>query len=1136
MASLLLTVAGSAIGNALLPGIGGPLLASVGAAVGANIDQAIFGTSTIKGPRLEQLKVQDSTYGNGIPIIYGRARVAGQVIWASDFIETLSRDEVGGKGGGGSQSLERASYVLHCAVAIGTAPLSAGQLRIVTIWADSKVIYANGQWREGIISDAEFYGGSVKQNPSPIMQAHLGAENVPAYRGLAYVVLENFQLAPFGQRLPNLTFEVEPPAPSPNPLWKGDVLPGLIVCPDSLSNPSALPPIVIARRGNDAARILCAGITQTGSAFNFVAIEYDVTGDVPVEINRQQSASVTRPGNIYDLSWAISHDAARMVFYMQHLDAGNPIALAIYHIQQRQFGTMCTHHLSAVMPWQQIIWLDALRFMIADTSAGRTGVRIFVAQGQSVVPLGFYDVWGAGSSSNRFMQPFSQFASVTGGVICLAANASTSPSTVYARILLWRDNQLIVGAERLISHTLTGFTALRTAFLALGQNHFLFARWNFNSLRVMTFHANYGAVNITRAWATIDFAANGDIMLGIKNGQLVVISLPFSSGQYQYTDIILTASGFSVGATQNIIGIYSGSFPYFNFCVIDGARFLLIACGSGGEFDRVGIFERNNNKSTLDSVVADIFQRAGYISADYNFGALSGQMIDGYVLAEPLSARGAIEPLQIAHAFDLIESDGLIKAKNYTSTADMTIASNDTRSVLGDGENPPLITTTRAQEIDLPAQITLDYIDPARDYQRGSQRAKRIAVIGRTVQNMSLPIICSANKAKQIAEDQLTRAWAQRDVQRFSISRRYMVLDAGDVVLHAGRLIRLTRIQQAGDLMDMEGVPVAQNLSSTQPLAETGIDFDRRPIGIVPSYFYMMDLPLLRNADNQAGYYVGFSGAAGWTGGALYRANDDNHFSLQQTFTLPLSAGCATNLLGSASPAVMDYKNTLTISMMRGSLSSCTRNDLLNGANAALCGHEIIQFEQASLNADGSYSLQGLLRGVRGSEYAIGTHQIGERFVLLQPDMMQFMPLQLSDRARSFYFRGGSVGEDVATLASMLFTPQLKTLEPFAPVHVRGARDGAGAITISWIRRARLYAGWVDQIDVPLDEDSENYEIDIMNGAAVVRQLSGLSSTSATYSAAQQISDFGALQPSVVVKIYQIGTIYGRGQAAQATI
>jgi hypothetical protein len=125
------------------------------------------------------------------------------------------------------------------------------------------------------------------------------------------------------------------------------------------------------------------------------------------------------------------------------------------------------------------------------------------------------------------------------------------------------------------------------------------------------------------------------------------------------------------------------------------------------------------------------------------------------------------------------------------------------------------------------------------------------------------------------------------------------------------------------------------------------------------------------------------------------------------------------------------------------------------------------------------------------------------------------------------------------TLANTDETPFIytgKTLRPFAPVSIRGVRDGSNNLTITWIRRTRISGEWRDGVDVPLGEDNERYEIDIMNGQTVVRTITGLTSPSASYSAANQTTDFGAVRLSLTVRIYQLSAIIGRGVAGVATV
>lgn len=103
-------------------------------------------------------------------------------------------------------------------------------------------------------------------------------------------------------------------------------------------------------------------------------------------------------------------------------------------------------------------------------------------------------------------------------------------------------------------------------------------------------------------------------------------------------------------------------------------------------------------------------------------------------------------------------------------------------------------------------------------------------------------------------------------------------------------------------------------------------------------------------------------------------------------------------------------------------------------------------------------------------------------------------------------------------------------------MQICGTRDGSYNLTINWIRRTRLGGDWQDGADVPLNESSEVYEIDIMNGGNIARTLTGITSPTSVYSVAQQTTDFGSPQSSVTLNIYQLSSIVGRGYSGNATV
>jgi hypothetical protein len=107
-------------------------------------------------------------------------------------------------------------------------------------------------------------------------------------------------------------------------------------------------------------------------------------------------------------------------------------------------------------------------------------------------------------------------------------------------------------------------------------------------------------------------------------------------------------------------------------------------------------------------------------------------------------------------------------------------------------------------------------------------------------------------------------------------------------------------------------------------------------------------------------------------------------------------------------------------------------------------------------------------------------------------------------------------------------------LEPLSPVHLEGTRSGDD-LALSWVRRTRIGGDSWEAAEVPLGEDFERYEIDVLDGAAVKRTI--LSDIpSALYTAAEQTADFGAPQSSVSLRVYQMSAVAGRGTPRTATL
>ncbi|KQS54014.1 hypothetical protein ASG17_13775 [Brevundimonas sp. Leaf363] len=174
--------------------LGGGFGRAAGAALGRVVDSGLVaGLAAPRqvGPRLEGLRIQSSAEGAPMACAFGRARVTGQVIWAARFLE--SRRENGG-GKGGRRTVDY-SYSLSFAVALCEGPING----VGRVWADGQLMDLTGV-------TMRVHRGTVDQAPDPLIEAVEGA--APAYRGVSYVVFEDLVLDAFGDRPPQLSFEV----------------------------------------------------------------------------------------------------------------------------------------------------------------------------------------------------------------------------------------------------------------------------------------------------------------------------------------------------------------------------------------------------------------------------------------------------------------------------------------------------------------------------------------------------------------------------------------------------------------------------------------------------------------------------------------------------------------------------------------------------------------------------------------------------------------------------------------------------------------------------------------------------------------------------------------------------------------
>lgn len=174
--------------------VGGAFGATLGGWLGRTLDQRLVAglePARRRGPRLETLKVQGTAEGAPLACVFGRARVTGQVIWAARFLEDRQTRSAGK---GGPRTVEY-GYSLSFAVALCEGEIDG----VGRVWADGRPMDLAGV-------TMRVHRGGADPAPDPLIEAIEGA--APAYSGTAYVVFEDLPLGPFGNRVPQLAFEV----------------------------------------------------------------------------------------------------------------------------------------------------------------------------------------------------------------------------------------------------------------------------------------------------------------------------------------------------------------------------------------------------------------------------------------------------------------------------------------------------------------------------------------------------------------------------------------------------------------------------------------------------------------------------------------------------------------------------------------------------------------------------------------------------------------------------------------------------------------------------------------------------------------------------------------------------------------
>lgn len=1112
-----LGVTGAVVGG-IVGGVSGASLGfQIGYMAGTYVDPQ---DTRVEGQKLDSLKVQDSSYGGGIPKIFGTMRTAGNVIWATDLIQHEKDDTRKGGKGGDTQTQVTYTYTANFALAVCEGEID----EIVKVWADGKVLYENGECSRA--SAVRVYTGSEDQMPDPLIEANMGEGNAPTYRGMAYIVFEDLQLADFGNRIPNMTcLVVSGTMATLDPVaTKGDGRPSQIFG-ESTRTPIISSNGSIATLGETDGKLSMRTYSLSGS--NIVANTSDLTSvlseaeqdDIFQDVSSSGLVGLCGVDNDPDTDFKIDIT----VFDPVTRTAVASFSTSILAVSGWVLGDV--YYEAGTRPYVKFGWVSNSLMVLQLFTNTSSGYAFFRLNGSEIESAGFV----SGPSTRRFALPtIPEFI------------LGHSGGHIYSQRVKDVSGVVTVDDEVMVCAAAEGHFLSPERF-SLNQNEYLIlGNDSAGALYGLTLRQVAHVITASRDEETL-FDVSGVRYAGAwvpSRAHIAVVGVPYSSDDVTYSEILLPIGSFSVKEESESITIAGsgGKAPrvaayYVSPSLVD----VVVSIGTDLYYIKTYTY---TGSSDVGSIVQAACIDSGYSEDEIDVSALYDIPVTGFMWS-PSAGRTVIEPLRAFFPFDLIESDGFLKGVVRTSdvavdiTEDVLAAQSENADA-----NEPGYTLVRTKELDLPREFIVSYLDADREWQQGSQRATRQAGGGLASSTITLPIVMKPLEAKQLAEQKLFTAWGERDTVQFKLPGKYVALDPSDVVSIGPLVARLENVKFSSGIVECSATPIwTAAYSGGSKNADAGKNTTREYTAPGPSKPFILDIPPLRTSDDEPGCYaaVGSTGAK-WPGATVVRAPDGVEYIPFGSAPARADFGSVSASLPSGITETWDNANTIDVVMAHGELSSVTESQVLNGYNSALLGDEIIQFQNAELIAESTYRLSKLLRGRRGTEYAVSTHVGDERFIALLPNSIGWKALSLHELGVPYDYKAVTVGthEDDAIAVSATVTGN--SIRPLSPVHIAGARVG-GDLTISWFRRARLNQEWNNFADVPLDEPVEAYEIDILNGVgSVIRTISVSGATTAEYSAAEQISDFGAPQAHIQIKVYQLSSRIGRGRPGEAII
>ena len=1075
----------------------------IGIAVGLLAVTLLSPAMSQRGARADLSRPMSISPGDVIPEVEGTARIKGTLLWADEIKEHKKTKREGG--GFLSKGTKVTTYSYTATYAIGvcrTDQLPGGKIvGLQGAWRDKKLQWdfrpsdeasdplseAAGQaWYNEHVTE---YTGEETQTADPTIEAVEGVGNVPAFRGWAYIVVTADDVTRRGASIPDWEF--------------------LVVAEGERDQPSGLDYVY-------GLRPYQIGVTDSGYYYEGYGDQYEWS---------ENACPHSGGGNSGDAGWYPTLQAA--------IDVGRSKKTTgqyeFVKVFEQSFtgqgigGATRVHMTYMSEPWAELMasaddeftgstepcnWGANSRYNYQYTSINRGGYGGGYLTGVDRVYTVAYNA--RSESSGIIYPPFAHDQAWNG---------------IYQRYILFGNSVLVyydVGFEFTDCEetTCTAGNPFETEWVSIPD----YPNWCVNK---------YGQIAPNGPGVVIEsgaFRALVDYPVTTADPDAVGPVIESTHPDYDNQDFWEREA-----ARAGIDGVYGVDYP----------QVITTACQYTAAWSDNIV---SGDPITLSSVIKSDLAQAGITAAMVDTTDIDGILITGRYVDSDDTIAERIEHILQVFQLDAAAYDGKITFLRRDNAAPISLDWSEFGAMVPGadaGEGFSRIDVDRPQEVELPRRTSLIYQSADDLHSQATESAERWEVSATGEKQTKSRVVMGVDQAAQTVDILHQSQWGQLYGRvEFTLDRAYSHLVPGDWIKTTSDegtqyQIRIVEMENQGNgLILFRGVEDRPANYVSYAKGQRAID-PTQPGAIIsgPTILTIADTHNLADGEDVYGLRIATTGLySSWPGGSVYRSIDGGStFDGWYDAADQGPVGTLETALAASDDLTTKAAEAFTINIgLHFELASVTDTLFYSRRQLILVGSEVIAFRDAAQDSvTGFWVCSHLLRGLRGTDPA--AHSAGERIVLLSGNGVDFNPLDQSELGATRIYRGVTDGFDEATGAdtSHQYIGKNLTEWPVTSASMTGRETRDLVISFRHVgRRGTAFA---------CDHSPHwtGHEVDILSGGTVLRTLTSTSESAVvdvTYSAADQLADFGSYQQSVDVVIYATSSITGRGEPLSATL